>query len=1138
MDAREQTTETERRRGTVLFVDITGFTALNQELGAEKSYEIISGFLKLLDGIARKHGGNVDKYLGDCVMATFGVPFAMENAPRAAVNAAIDMHNHVEDYNREQGIDPPLGVHTGIETGLMISGDVSGPVLREFSVMGNCVNISARLKDLAPTGSIWVGRDTHRATREQFEFNPADTLKLKGIKDPYPAYEVTSRDVQIHRQRRTEKTQIYSPLVGRGQELTELRSYAAALAAGKGGIVSIVGDAGTGKSRLAAELANVGELVDAQWIDAPSLDVGVRRGFYPFGELLRSWLGAADRDDASTLEALKQELSTLFGENEDELFPFIANLMSLPLRRREQKRIEDVDGEALEKLILRAMSELIPRIAGEAPLVFFFEDFHWADGSSVSLLQPLLRLAERNPVLFLLTVRPEFPAAAEFLAASREQYTDRHREIHLGPLDQGAAEEMLENIFEKGNVSVAMRSLIEEKAAGNPFYIEEVVRSLIDQGAVAWRESALFTTERIEDVEIPGSIQEVVMTRIDQLPLPTKRVLGIAAVIGQTSDPEVLASIVDDEDFEAHLETLIAAQFLTRRRRRTSIEIAFRHPLTQVVSYDSLLEARRKELHLEVGEAIEDILPESTPGLAGMLAYHFGLGEDQRAEPYLLQAGDEAARVAASSEALFFFREASKLYLERLGESANPEIRSTLEKKIAVAYLNRGQFIEAIDHFDKALALLGVNENRSKLGNALHLTRAFITVFSSIYLPGMRRSRGEASERERDVFELRIDRARIQVTADPGRFLPDCLSGLHELRRVDHSSIEKLGWLYAAAGGLFSYAGILFGVSARFLDRGHEAINRDDERELFFLGLMSFVHHLLSGDWDEAHEVDPALVAEALRHGQLWDVATYAGLEENKLVHQGRFREASQDLELLMKMQDLYAYDYARSTGLFSTALLRLEQGRLEEALTTAEEYVTSFDEPALNILGLGTKAQIQVRAGDFEGAYETLEREAALHESAGTLVPFHGNPAIRARFELDVAELEAAVREEHSTDVRSLRRRAARSGGHARRVAGRVAWDRAPIYRTTGLAHWYSGSHTKALTWWGKAAEAAEKLGMKPELARICRDIGRHLGEAGSGPDAFEGQNGEAWLEKAAAISRELETTLNPATDAEPAPD
>jgi adenylate cyclase len=284
-----------------------------------------------------------------------------------------------------------------------------------------------------------------------------------------------------------------------------------------------------------------------------------------------------------------------------------------------------------------------------------------------------------------------------------EQVPDLHTDLQLAPLDARAARDLLGNLFGAGDLPHATRQLIEEKARGNPFYLEEVVRALVDAGAVEAHAGRFRATDRISSFQIPGSIHEVVQARVDGLERDRRRLLQIASVIGPTLRLELLRAVATDEGpIDEGVERLVDAEFLVDSERRPGEEFAS-HPLIQEVTYAGLLETRREELHRSVGAAIESVLSEETPGYHGMLAYHYSKGRAlRRAEEFLLRAGEDAARAAASNEALHFFEEAAGLYLKIHGDQADPAKRAALEAKIASALYHRGRFIDSVEHYDQA----------------------------------------------------------------------------------------------------------------------------------------------------------------------------------------------------------------------------------------------------------------------------------------------------------------------------------------------------------------------------------------------------------------------------------------------------
>jgi class 3 adenylate cyclase/tetratricopeptide (TPR) repeat protein len=1129
-----RTNETELRRGTILFADITGFTSLNESLDPEDAYRIVSDCLLMLDGICRRHGANIDKYLGDAVMATFGIPNAIEDAPRAAINAAIEMHNSMDRFNRERHLESPLDIHSGITTGLVISGDVSGPITREFSVMGDPVNIAARLKDLAPTGTIWVGDETHAATRDDFEFRPLEPLRLKGKEKVVAAYEVVSRVQRLHRRLETGKGRITSRLVGRDAEMERLSGIAEQVAASGGAIVSLFGEAGTGKSRIVSELEQSEEGRALGWMTGRCVPSGSKLSFHPFASLLRSWVGVGEEgDDLSALEGLESATSRLFQDEASEVVPFLANVMGIALPPHYAEHLAGIEGEAMENLVVKAMTQVLRRLADAFPIALVFEDVHWSDGSSLSLIESLARLARDHRILFLLTGRPGHPDTSDGLRRTIENgFSEIHTRIDLDRLDPAASHQLIESLFAKGGLPYAIQMRIEERAGGNPFFIEEVVRSLLGEGVIEWREDGLWSTEGIDDVQIPGSVHEVVMARIDRLELRVKHVLQVVSVIGRRADSQLLSAVAGDDGLDECLERLTGAQLLTIREGMGRMELVFHHPLIQEVTYSMILKAKRRKLHQAVAEAMEELLPRNAPGRAAMLAYHLSLGPDPEiAEESLFQAGDEAARIAAPSEALYFFREASKLYFASHGEGGDPGKKAMLEKKIALAHYNRGESIEANRHFDRALEFLGEPPPQGTFAVATRLVRTIPAVLAHLYSPFGSRRR-PPSERERELIELMLDRARMQLTADAARFLTDTMDGVRMLAKLDAASFKRSGTIAAGAVGLFSIGGFSFGIAERFLSITRDLVREDDAQDLLLYSLVRFAHKFLLGDWDDAYEIDPMLISKALRMGELHDVTACLGFLAEKKLYQGRFRESAEHLEQIAKIEDLYGYDVAQENRECVTALLALQQRRLDAALAAVNEYLKQ-EEAAVNLLGLGIKAEIQTLQGDRDSAREVLEQAERIVNQQGFLFPYHLSGYWRARLRFDVAELEATLASGDRAGGRRTRRRSARSAKKSIKLARKVARERPQAHRNAGTRSWLIGNRRAALRYWVRSLEHAEKLGMKPELARTYHEAGKRLSPTNRN---LAGLSGAACLERAEELFRELGLELEcPAQESSP---
>jgi class 3 adenylate cyclase/tetratricopeptide (TPR) repeat protein/ABC-type cobalamin/Fe3+-siderophores transport system ATPase subunit len=1056
--AQDRSNEAERRRATVLFADITGFTSLTESLGDEEAYAVVADSLQLLDDVARRHGGTVDKYLGDCVLALFGVPEAIEDAPRAAINAAIEMRQCMQEFNRERALAVTLDVHSGINTGLGISGDISGPLLREFAVLGEPVVVADLLKDLAPSGEIYLGAETWRLTEEVFETEPVDPVELPGSETRVAARRLLSRQPQLYRRRVGVPREIFSDLVGREAEITRLRERTLSLADGRGGIVSVVGEAGLGKSRLVAELLGSEAAGQTTCLEGRALSVGQQLSFHPFADLLRAWAGMIDEDAVEELiRKLAESVERLFPGEVDEIAPLLATLMGLPLSQSWGARIEAIPDDMLERVLRQNVTRVLQEESERRALVLVFDDLHWADLSSLELLQSLLRLSTSHPILFVHVFRPGFAETSEpLLAKVRSEYADQHSEIQLEPLRGEDSRLLINNLFRHADIPHAVRALIVEKARGNPFYVEEVVRSLIEQGAVEAHEDGFRATERIHEVEIPGTVQEVVMARVDRLDLHRKQILQLASVVGRSFHLEVLAeALPEDPELERHLEELVAAQFLVPWDRLQGVEFAFKHPLLHEVTYDSLLMARREQLHLQVGEAIERSLGETIPGYHAMLAYHFSLGRDlERAEQSLFRAGDEASRSSASNEALHFFRQASSLYVEIHPDGGDPQKRALLEKNIALALYNRGQFEEALEHFDLALEQLGQWVPRDGAVLQARFLWDLLGVLARLYapLPG---SRPAATPHQSEVIHVMFRRGLAQTTAAPTRFVYDSMAMIRALSKVDPMTVAESGGMYSGAVGIFSYGGVSFALGHRFLELARQVIDAGGSPELrLYFRFLNFLHHFLVGDWSREREIDPEDLEQNLRDGRLFEVTTYLGMLSEKRMREGRFGDAREWMEQIDKIWETYEYDPARNNHFGLPIFLALEQRRLADACNAADVYYEENPQDMLHLLALGYKAHAQVLGGELDDAEATLAKAQELVPRLGRPIPYHHSSLTTAQLAFDVARLER-----EGGRSRAGREAARKSARRAQAVASRVAFRRPEVLRLEGRRHWLLGA-------------------------------------------------------------------------------
>jgi class 3 adenylate cyclase/tetratricopeptide (TPR) repeat protein len=1103
--------DSERRQATVVFADISGFTAMSEKFDPEEVTAVVNECFAALAEAVDDHGGHVDKYIGDCVMALFGVPVALEKAPQNALNAAIEMRNRIAVLNEKHRFPIRLDVHIGVNTGLVIAGQVGGDVKREFTVMGDAVNLASRLKDKAPNGSIWVGYETYRYVRDDFEFRRLEPLALKGKEQRVDAWELLSVTERIHRAKPAAgERMISSPLVGRDPEIALLRACFADVARGEGGVVHLIGEAGLGKSRLLAEACAAPEARAVRVLEGRSISVGRRPSFHPFIDLLRQWSGIADGDDEPQARTkLEAAVAGAVGDGAADVFPFIATLMGMRVTGAHATRLAGIEGEALEKLILKSMRELLRALSAERPLVLVFEDLHWADLSSVKLLDALLGLVPTTPLLFVHAFRPHYEETSECLRRSaHEQQGARVVEIVLTPLDEAACGAFVRHLLKTEQLPYGLVALVSRTGEGNPFYIEEVIRALLDDGVIELVKGRVSATKSLDTVVVPGTVQGVIMARVDRLAESTRHVLQVASVLGRSFYHRILECIVrDGTDLDAELASLKERQLLFERRtHRTAsvrrsllaeeVEYVFQHALVQETIYESILHRTRKELHLRVGATIEEVFADRLPDFYAILAYHFTRAEDlTKAEEYLFKAGDEAARAAASSEALSFFQEASRVYFLLHGAGGDPRKKSLLEKNIALALLNKGALTESIAHFDRALEHLGERVPRGRVAVGTRFALDLAAVLYHVYLRTPRYV-GEADvERDRDVVELYFYRGKAETTSDPRQLFLQLPTGLRRFNHIDPRRIDQACGMYVSCAGLFAYSGISFAVSRRMLGIARELVREDSVIDRFVYGAVAFICHYLQGEWDARYTVDDALIEQALRYGQLWDVTSYIGLECDRRLRQGDFARARAGLGKLLEINDTYGYAFASTTREGMEAVLLLEERRLDEAVAVAERYLAGRHEEPLRRFGLGLLAKAELLRGNREGAAAALERGADVGGGAGTIPLWHESTYAASRLLADVVRVEEAGRGASFSLVRTARR----SARHALSVARRVAKDRPDILALVARLAWASGRRRRAERWWARALAAAARQGARPALARTHLDMAVRLADGGA---------------------------------------
>jgi class 3 adenylate cyclase len=546
----------ERRVVTILFADVVGSTALSEQLGAETWTTIMNGAFDRITPAIYRYEGTIAQLVGDGLWAFFGAPVAHEDDPARAVRAALDLLDAAREYAAEvrqrHGVE--FAVRACLNTGPVVVGPVGEDLRYEYTAMGGAVNLAARLKFAAPPMAVLVTEDTHRFVCPIFDTQDLGSIPVAGRDEPVRAFQVLGVKAQPGQVRGLAGLQ--SPMVGRSAELGALLHLCEAVRAGLGRAALIVGELGMGKTRLVAEWKAAVEAEQRnpgspppQWAEGRCPSHGRGLAYRLLIDLLHSLIGMPEwAEEAEVREALLRLTTDLFGEEALDVYPYLGHLLLLELEDTAMERVRSLDPQAIQTQYLVALRKLLQAMASRRPLILVLEDLHWADPSSIELFVKLLPLVSSVPMLLCMVIRPDHDAPGwRLVMTAREELGGSLTEITLHALSEADSRQLVANLLAIEELPEAMRALILKKAEGNPFFVEEVIRMLIDRGAIVGRNGGWMAGAEIEQVDIPDNLQGLLMARIDRLPDEARDILRVASVIGRRFPVKVLEYILKRE---------------------------------------------------------------------------------------------------------------------------------------------------------------------------------------------------------------------------------------------------------------------------------------------------------------------------------------------------------------------------------------------------------------------------------------------------------------------------------------------------------------------------------------------------------------------------------------------------------------
>ncbi|HUG35018.1 MAG TPA: adenylate/guanylate cyclase domain-containing protein [Anaerolineales bacterium] len=934
----------ERRVITMLFCDVKGSTAAAEKVDPEIWSDIMNGVFEYMIRPIYKYEGLVPRLMGDAILAFFGAPITHEDDPQRAVLAALEIQQGIKSYADEIRLQHGLefGLRVGINTGLVVVGEIGSDLRMEYTAIGDAINLAARMEQTAPVGTIQISDDTYKLVAPFFEVEPLGVVEVKGKAAPVKTYRVIRVKSTPGQLRGLEG--MTSPLVGRDDQLILLNDRLKDLDRGTGSVVAVVGEAGLGKSTLVAELKKSTDGSRYSWLRGDSLSYTRSITYYPWRQIIRQSVDAHDDDSPAEVRhklGYVCDCCTLPGGD----IPFLEAMLAVE-SEESSKVVMGIQGDELNQRMIDATRGFLCGLAVESPLVIVFDDLHWADEASLNLLLNLVDLSAAQPIVFICMSRPDKTAASwDALEKMKETQAGGFYPVDLAPLQVNQTETLLANLLGVKDLPNSIRDLIVEKAEGNPFFIEEIIRSLIETKQIVRENSHWRAVREDANVSLPNTLRGVLGARIDRLPESSKHVLQNAAVIGRLFDLRILKRLTGlNGGLEPHIHYLKEASLIEATRE----EYAFRHVLIQEAAYESILIKNRTQIHKQIGETLEELHADRIEEFAPLLAHHFYSAGDGRSLAYDVVAGEKAARLYANAEAATHFRRALEVARRSGGDAAQI---THLFNQLGQVFELAGRYEQALENYNEMQAYGLEHDNRSMKMSALMSKATIYSIFSRLHNP--------------------------ELSAN---MLVDALAISRELG--DRATQAKLNWNL-----MLNY---LF--SKRFeqaLEHGGVALalaRETDNREqlAFVLNDLCRLYTCLGRFEDAYASIQEARsLWRALDH-QVMLADSYGSEAEarfNAAEFDLSFQRSKQALQISEQIKNIWGQSYDRML----MAFVRIEQGVLGEGIQLAGQSTQLSDGAGLIASSIGMRSELawtHAYCGDFDTAYSLIEQALQVADS------------------------------------------------------------------------------------------------------------------------------------------------------------
>ncbi len=683
--------EGERKGVTVMFADVSGFTAMSERLDPEDVHSIMDRAFEVILREVHRYEGTINQFLGDGVMALFGAPIAHEDHAHRALSAALAIQRELkplaEEVPRIHGGE--FLMRMGINTGLVVVGAIGRDLRMDYTAVGDTTNLAARLLSLAKPGQVVVSRRTQHLREHFFTFEDLGEFQVKGKTDPVRAYALVG-EIRGRTRLEVSKERGLTPLFGRERELGRLTDAYRRAAGGQGATVLLAGEPGVGKSRLLYEFLQTLEGLGVLELDATCVSYGRSIPYYPILGLLRRHLGPTEGMTGAQIRRSVTEQLQLLGLEGEERALLLAHFLGVSAPKEFLDRLSIAQ---LKERTFGALLDVFLRVSESAPAVLVVENLHWVDASSEEFLAQLAQGLSGHRLLLVLSARPGL--TAPWLTPPMAET------ITLEGLDAGEVQEMIRTLLAAEEVSEHLFKILAEKSEGNPLYVEEILRQLQETGGIVVEQGQARLSSA--GVTVPATIQDIIAARVDRLAQPLKQALQGAAIVGRRFGVPLLSRVLsfDEAELDAHLGELHSLDFVFPSGQDPTPTFSFKHALTQEVVYAGVLERRRRLYHAAAGVGLEELYAGRVDEVVELLAYHFGRSaEGEKAIDYDLLAAAKAQRRWANAEAVARFESAVKR-LETMPDTEPNRLRRidavVKQAEVMFALGRQAEHVQALD---------------------------------------------------------------------------------------------------------------------------------------------------------------------------------------------------------------------------------------------------------------------------------------------------------------------------------------------------------------------------------------------------------------------------------------------------------